>query len=269
MIDETALNIFTDGSCCPNPGKGGTGMRFVTVDEFGMEQYEDFPGIGYTDASNQKMELQACIDALNVVIRRGKSWVFPFSKIIIRTDSMYVVENLSNAKFKWNSNDWIRSSGAPVLNAQQWKELVRLIQKIYNQLWKRVEIKWVKGHAKSPHNKAVDKTAKSVAGVKTLNRASVSKVRRKKFAGVKTVTGSVQMQGQRISIYIISEEYLPVQKLTKFRYQVVSKKSPSFQHIDFAYSDLYLRSGHTYSVRLNKDQKNPRIAKLFREVIEE
>ena len=35
MIDDEALNIYTDGSCQPNPGPGGVGILFVTVNDEG------------------------------------------------------------------------------------------------------------------------------------------------------------------------------------------------------------------------------------------
>jgi ribonuclease HI len=57
---------------------------------------------GRQGATNQQMELQACIEALTILGGR-RSPVDPakFQKVIVKTDSMYVVDNLSNAKFVW------------------------------------------------------------------------------------------------------------------------------------------------------------------------
>jgi ribonuclease HI len=65
---------------------------------------------------------------------------------------------------------------AAAANAAQWKELLRLA----HRTGKTVEMKWVKGHKKSEHNKAVDKLAKQSASVRTGRHLSPVKVRRKR-----------------------------------------------------------------------------------------
>jgi hypothetical protein len=91
-------------------------------------------------------------------------------------------------------------------------------------------------------------------------------VRRKKTSKV-TDMGSVEMLGQRLTIRIVSADYLTVQKLHKYRYEVMSPGSPFFGNIDFAYSDdALMRPGHVYRVSMGKDLKNPRIAKRHLEV---
>jgi hypothetical protein len=49
----------------------------------------------------------------------------------------------------------------------------------------------------------------------------------------------------------------------------MSKKSRYYQCVDFIYSgvNIALDRGHTYRVRFNTDTDNPRIAKLFREIL--
>ena len=75
------------------------------------------------------------------------------------------------------------------------------------------------------------------------------------------------MKGQRISIHIINEQYLRMQKLSKYRYEIISKGSKYFGNIDFIYSKLHhLKAGHKYIVTLNKNDKNPLILKLIEEI---
>lgn len=264
MIDDNALVIYTDGSSYSSPRRGGTGIRFVSIDDSGEEVIEDLPIIfGYQGATNNQMELQSPIIALGEVLKRDLS---KFSRIIIRTDSSYIVSNYKNAIFQWPRLKWLNRDGKPILNAKQWQELSKLINKIYQHSHKQVEFEWVKGHSKDSHNKAVDKLAKNSAKQKSDKRISIVKVRRKKFQENKVEIGSVQMEGQRISVYIVTDEYFPVQKINYYRYQVISKSSSYYKKTDFAYSKELLSAGHSYYVMLNKDNKNPRITKKFREL---
>ena len=64
MIEEDALNIFTDGSCLPAPRRGGVGIHFVLIDESGSETVEEFAVPGYRGETNNRMELLACLIAL-------------------------------------------------------------------------------------------------------------------------------------------------------------------------------------------------------------
>jgi hypothetical protein len=92
------------------------------------------------------------------------------------------------------------------------------------------------------------------------------KLRRKKSKS-KTVRGSIEMKGQRVTIHIINEEYLRLQKLSKYRYEVISKGSVYFGNVDIAYSELHhLKAGHKYIITFNNDNRNPRILKVIREI---
>jgi Ribonuclease HI len=262
-IDENAINIYSDGSSYSKPRRGGLGFRIVTVDANGDEVIHDEQPLGFQGATNNQMELQACIEALKFVTGR-RSPVEPknFSKVIIYTDSRYVVDNFSNAKFVWPGQKWSTRDGAPVANAQQWKDLVKLVRVVR----RRVEIQWVKGHKSSTHNRAADKLAKGSAKQAARDPLTVTSVRRKKTQ--KSIErGSVELGGQRLTIRIVTDEYLRVQRCYKYKYEVMSKASSFFGSVDVAFSELLLRAGHTYYVRMNNNSKNPRIEKLFREVI--
>jgi ribonuclease HI len=153
--------------------------------------------------------------------------------------------------------------GNPVANAELWKELLRLV----GRTGKRVDIRWVKGHKRSVHNKAADRLAKRSAARQPGRRVSHVKVRRKETSNSVEV-GCVGMHGQRLTVRIISDEYLPVQKLNKYRYGVMSRASPYYGKFDFIYSEaaILLSAGHTYHARVNSDTAAPRVAKVFREM---
>jgi hypothetical protein len=98
--------------------------------------------------------------------------------------------------------------GNPVPNAQQWKDLVRESFRVEM----RVEFKWVKGHKSSAHNKAVDRVAKSSAKGVLRPPINVTSVSRKSTSN-SVEPGSVQLTGQRLTIRIITDEYLKVQRV--------------------------------------------------------
>lgn len=260
MIHDNALNIFTDGSSLRSPRSGGIGVRFVLVDPDGQEQVQDVQFLGYQNATNNQMELQACIAALREARRldliRGPSHV------VLYTDSLYVVDNIKKAMFEWPKTKWHSRRGRPILNADLWKQLVSAVHKV----GKRVEFKWVKGHSKSHHNKAVDKMARDSARLAYNKPLTVAHVRRK-HSPASVDIGSVPMEGQRLSIHIIKTEYLRIQRVWKCNYEVVSKRSKYYPSVDIIFSDTLLKAGHTYFVKVNEDTQNPRIVKVFREII--
>lgn len=153
-------------------------------------------------------------------------------------------------------------TGTPVLNAELWKELVRQIKKVLPR-W--VEITWIKGHSKNKHNKAVDKLAKKSAKNAFNEPLSIVDVRRKSTTRSVNI-GSVEMRGQRLAIRIVTSEYLKVQKIHKYKYEVLSKRSKYYGNVDLIYSEHLLRAGHHYEVSVNTNTSNPRILNVMCEL---
>src|SRR6185312_13351298 len=96
----------------------------------------------------------------------------------------------------------IKRDGNPVANIPQWKELDQLM----HQVGVRVEFEWVKGHKASATNKQADKLTKASARGAHKPRLSRSTVRRK-ISAEKTKKGSVGMEGQRLTIRTIEDEW--------------------------------------------------------------
>jgi ribonuclease HI len=259
MIQEP-LKIYTDGSSYSKPRMGGVGIRFVGVDEMGDEVIDDVELPGFKGATNNQMELYACVAGLREALEyRDLSLV---NAIEIYTDSLYVADNYKSAMFEWPRNRWRNRDGRPILNAELWKDLVKLIKK---SLPRRVDIQWIKGHAKDKHNKAVDKLAKKSAKNPLNPPLTIVGVRRKKTKKT-TELGSVEMRGQRISMRIITTEYLPVQRLFKYKYEVISKGSKYYGNVDVIFCSEVMREGHHYEVSVNKNTANPTVTKVLREV---
>lgn len=261
MIEENALNIYTDGSSYPKPRRGGYGIRIIYVDNQGKEKIEDIPIFeSFAGATNNQMELLACVKAIEEA--KKSKYYSKVNKINIFTDSTYVSQHYITAIFHWPVNKWMTRNNNPVANAEIWKKLIRVMKKSN----KRIDIKWVRGHSGDEHNRRVHQLAKQSA--KSLLKAtplSVVNVRRKKTNKVVNV-GCVVMKGQRVSIRINTDEYLKTQKINKYRYEVISKGSKYYGLADFIFSKINLKAGHEYVVTFNTCPKSPRILKLIHEI---
>ena len=263
---EDTLEAYIDGSCLPHPRRGGIGIRFVLVDEVtGEELTEDLSPPGYRDATNQEMEILACTTALREALELQLS--ASVRRLVIWTDSAYLYENHKRAIWEWPKQKWYRRSGAPVENAEDWKELARWYKKAASR-FDVVRIEWARGHSKNPHNKLADRLAKNSARNPWNKPRKVVYVRRK--LTTETVSrSSVKMEGQRLTIRIVQSGILNLQKLWRCTYEVVSADSPYAGRVDVIFTDFDKRldAGHTYDVRVNEDSQNPRVIEVFGEVL--
>jgi ribonuclease HI len=153
--DPHAIHIFTDGSCFKNPG-GESGCAAIVVypDEMGRDE-EQIVDFGCAESNNNRMELLACICALEWV-RHNKPW-HQINRVQIFTDSMYVYENIYRAR-QWKANDWRNRHGEPKENADLWKQLLSAQSKT----GMTVHFEWNLGK-KTPVLKRVDRAAKLAA----------------------------------------------------------------------------------------------------------
>ena len=97
IIDEEALNVFTDGSSYPQKKRAsGVGVRLVWVNEHGEEETEDYAPPGWSSATIDEVEIKAVSIGLAEAHRLFGD-LGRFSKILVFSDSRYVVENFSRA----------------------------------------------------------------------------------------------------------------------------------------------------------------------------
>lgn len=261
---DNFLVIYTDGSSAPNPRRGGAGFRMIFPDG----SFKDFLPYGYSGATNNEMELQACILALREVLKLES--IKGANGVLVYTDSQYVVSCHTKAMFVWSNpwskQKWTRSTGEPVLNASQWKELIRLIKRIGNLFHVRVYFEKVDAHSGVEGNETADALAKlSRKGLTSSIKISTNKVRRSK-TNKKTVIGSIKGEGQRIRIRVVSGSWLTVQKIYRLRCEVLSKKSRYFGNMDFMLSKNLLSAGHTYDVVLEDGLGYCRVKKIIKEI---
>jgi ribonuclease HI len=97
---------------------------------------------GIATSSNNRMELLAVLGAL-LELEIGP-------RIVIHTDSMYVIYGCTEWWPKWVKNGWKASTGEPVKNSDIWKQLIALCD-LHD-----VRFVHVKGHSGHPENEMVD-----------------------------------------------------------------------------------------------------------------
>jgi ribonuclease HI len=133
------VEIFTDGACKGNPGRGGWGALLV----FGGHEKEMFGG--ESDTTNNRMELKAVIEAL-IALKRP-------CDVIVHTDSQYVQKGISEWIHGWKKRGWKTASKEPVKNADLWQALDEA------QAKHKVEWRWVRGHNGHAGNERADALA--------------------------------------------------------------------------------------------------------------
>jgi ribonuclease HI len=258
-LPDDAVNIFTDGSSKPKPRRGGVGFRIIVTGEDGHEKVYDESPNGYPGATNNEMELQACIEGL-AFLRSGRCPIdlADFRKVVIYTDSAYVHNNVGTAISQWSRSRWMRGGGPPVLNARLWQGLIRAMKRTPIP----VHIEWVPGKS-SHHTKAVDRLAKDSAD-RPYGRAVAGGVVRRKRSAQQTDPGIVPMEGQIADVYIVESQYLSTQRCSRYRYKIQGGDLDGA--LDWAFSDLQLRPAHAYRVRFNENPSYPQIVERLDEV---
>jgi ribonuclease HI len=133
------IEIFTDGACRGNPGPGGWGALL----RHGDKERELYGGDA--DTTNNRMELQAAIEALKVLSQS--------CRVDLTTDSVYVKNGITTWLEGWKKKGWKTAARKPVKNVDLWQALDEQNQRHV------VEWHWVKGHSGHPENERADQLA--------------------------------------------------------------------------------------------------------------
>jgi ribonuclease HI len=140
MSDRPFVEIYTDGACSGNPGRGGWGA----ILRFG-EHEKELCG-GEPSTTNNRMELSAVIAALQAL-------KVPCT-VRLTTDSQYVAKAINdNWLYNWKIRGWRTANKGAVKNVDLWKKLDELL------ITHDVTFVWVKGHAGHIENERCDSLA--------------------------------------------------------------------------------------------------------------
>ena len=97
------------------------------------------------------MELTAAIKSLQNISNAHR--------VILHTDSKYLINGAKDWLEKWKLNNWKSSSNQKVKNIDLWKQLDDLLQS-HNVDWT-----WIKGHSGNKFNEEVDEMARNEANL--------------------------------------------------------------------------------------------------------
>ena len=137
-----SVDIYTDGACSGNPGKGGWGVILM----YGSREKE-LSG-GEQDTTNNRMELYAAIAGLSALKEK--------CRVNLYSDSAYLVNAIEQRWLDgWKNSGWKTSSKDAVKNRDLWEQLIALLDT------HDVTFIKVKGHADNEYNNRCDKLARN------------------------------------------------------------------------------------------------------------
>ena len=138
------VDIYTDGACRGNPGRGGWGAILV----YGSREKELSGGERMT--TNNRMELMGAIAAMEALREP--------CDITLTSDSKYLTDAINKGWLvSWKKNGWVKADRKPVLNAELWQRLDGLLQT------HTVRFVWVHGHRGHEYNERCDALATAFA----------------------------------------------------------------------------------------------------------
>ena len=135
----TEVEIYSDGACRGNPGPGGWGALLRSGDKV-----RELSG-AVLETTNNRMELQAVIEALRALKRRVR--------VDLYTDSQYVRKGITEWLAAWKARGWRTADKKPVKNQDLWAQL-EVLAAGHDIAWH-----WVRGHTGVPGNERCDELA--------------------------------------------------------------------------------------------------------------
>ena len=160
MSRTKVFYAFTDGSCSPNPGKGGWAWVFyLPLNDSTVIRFMDSGGKKYT--TNNEMELTAMLECLRFLSKRD----YPY-KVIITSDSLtYVLKGMVKGGNgivgeypTGNLQNWKRDGWKYRANLPLWKQLYQECQRCYRD-GVELDMRWVESHTGDEGNTLADTLA--------------------------------------------------------------------------------------------------------------
>jgi ribonuclease HI len=132
--------VFTDGSCEGNPGPGGWGFVWVENDQILKQGQGEAP-----DTTNNRMELQALIEAYKTLPNDADVTVYSDSQLCVNTVNQWAAG--------WERRGWKRKGG-PIKNLELVQELYALAGD-----HPHTKLTWIRAHDGSRWNEYADALA--------------------------------------------------------------------------------------------------------------
>jgi ribonuclease HI len=160
IIDESGdLAVFVDGACSRNgfpDAVAGIGVYHSSDSPYNVSRLLGGSG----PQTNQRAEIHAATEALKQITQRfidgGPCHHRPDGVVII-TDSAYVANVMTDSIYKWKQNGWKNHNGEPVVNAEDFGLLERLVEGSQSRVrfWQ----------VPRKYNQCADKLAKMALGI--------------------------------------------------------------------------------------------------------
>lgn len=148
------VNLYTDGACSGNPGRGGYGAILS------YNGHEKVMSEGFLLTTNNRMELLAAIVGLEALKEP--------CKVTLYSDSKYLVDAVEKGwVYSWRKKGWKKSDGKPALNPDLWERMLAQL-KIHD-----VTLVWLKGHAGHEYNERCDALAVEAYNSKELGHDEI------------------------------------------------------------------------------------------------
>jgi ribonuclease HI len=145
MPEKGRITVYCDGACSGNQNKENAGGWGATLSHAG--KIKEIYG-GELNTTNQRMELTACIKALEHVKSSGYT-------IDVHTDSAYLSNGINRKWYvNWQRNGWLNYKKKSEENRDLWEKLLTLLS--------RHDVNFIKvaGHSGDPLNDRADELAR-------------------------------------------------------------------------------------------------------------
>ncbi len=142
MNQRKQVELYTDGACSGNPGKGGYGVILK------YKGHEKELSQGFLCTTNNRMEIMAAVTGLELLKEP--------CDVTLYSDSKYLVDAVNQGWIaKWSKNGWMRTKTEKAKNEDLFRRLLAQLERHH------VTLIWVKGHAGHPENERCDQLATS------------------------------------------------------------------------------------------------------------
>jgi ribonuclease HI len=145
MINNNLVEIYCDGSCCPNPGRSGIGLAV----------YRDgwIDGLWYGIRRLQSTNNRAELEALHYSMRLAESELVKGSSVTIYSDSEYAINCITQWAFGWNKIGWKKT---PAIKNM---DIIKPAFDLFVRIKKHINVEHVRAHSGLEGNELADRLA--------------------------------------------------------------------------------------------------------------